>query len=361
MWNLRLVCVIAAAALFLTSCGMFDFEEREPWRAQMEARCLASKLVVPSAFITPMKAIDGPRTCGVDHPFHVNGLHQGNIAVEPRARLGCPMIPALERWMMETVQPAAMANFGSQVIQIKNMASYGCRSRNNQRGAPLSEHSFANALDIGAFRLADGREVMVKSGWKGAPEEQMFLRQVLAGACKVFTTVLGPGSDAFHYDHFHLDLRLHDAYGRRRICKPVPSPDLPPAGTPFPGGPSVPTAHIAPPQQGYPPPQAPVMTAQPVPAQTYPTAPSAYPVPQAPVPGYHDPMAVPPVAQNPYQPAPYPMQASPLPVPIMSVPQAPPLAYPPAPSAVRGLSATPRAADDPFAPDDDDITGSVRR
>ena len=54
-----------------------------------------------------------------------------------------------------------------------------------------------------AFRFADGREVAVVKGWRGAPEEQEFLREVFAGACNYFTTVLGPGADSFHYDHFH--------------------------------------------------------------------------------------------------------------------------------------------------------------
>ena len=72
-----------------------------------------------------------------------------------------------------------------------------------------------------AFRFADGREVAVVKGWRGAPEEQEFLREVFTGACNYFTTVLGPGADAFHYDHFHLDLARHDPRGERHVCKPV--------------------------------------------------------------------------------------------------------------------------------------------
>jgi hypothetical protein len=309
MRKLRFIWVITVSAGLLSSCGLFDFEEREPWRAQVEARCLASKTVIPSSFITPMQAIEGPRTCGVDHPFHVTGLNQGSIQMAPRARLGCPMVPALEKWMLDTVQPAAIVTFGTQVVEIKNMASYGCRSRNNQSGAPLSEHAFANALDVGAFRLADGREVIVKSGWHGAPEEQLFLRQVLAGACNVFTTVLGPGSDRFHSDHFHLDLRLHDPRGLRHVCKPIPAPDLPPAGTPLPGGPVIPTASLPPNASPAVPPQIPVAANPPPPQQT-----------------------------------PYPV-----------------LAYPPAPLPASGLtplSQTPLSTQDPFALDDD-VTGTI--
>ena len=99
--------------------------------------------------------------------------------------------------------------------------SYSCRPQNNRRGAKLSEHSFGNALDIMAFHLADGREVTVLKGWRGNPREQDFLREVFVGACRYFATVLGPGADMFHYDHFHIDLARHDPRGERTICKPI--------------------------------------------------------------------------------------------------------------------------------------------
>jgi hypothetical protein len=61
----------------------------------------------------------------------------------------------------------------------------------------------------------------VEKGWKGAQEEQEFLREIFVGACQHFTTVLAPGSDIYHYNHFHLDLARHDPRGRRRVCKPL--------------------------------------------------------------------------------------------------------------------------------------------
>jgi hypothetical protein len=65
---------------------------------------------------------------------------------------------------------------------------------------------------------ADGRKVTVKGGWHGLPEEQGFLRDVQAAACEQFTTVLAPGSNAYHYDHIHVDLmRRRDG---RHACNP---------------------------------------------------------------------------------------------------------------------------------------------
>src|SRR6185503_9808705 len=65
---------------------------------------------------------------------------------------------------------------------------------------------------------ADGRRITVKNGWRGAPEEQGFLRDVQAAACDRFTTVLAPGSNAFHADHFHVDLMRRA--GGRKACNP---------------------------------------------------------------------------------------------------------------------------------------------
>jgi len=51
------------------------------------------------------------------------------------------------------------------------------------------------------------------------PEEQGFLRDVQATACQQFTTVLAPGSNAYHYDHIHVDLMRRAS--QRVICQPA--------------------------------------------------------------------------------------------------------------------------------------------
>jgi hypothetical protein len=139
--------------------------------------------------------------------------------ITPAATLACPMVSALDQWLARSVQPAAQRWFGQQVIEIKQISAYSCRGMNGQRGAQISEHAFGNALDVAAFTLADGRRITVKGGWRGEPEEQGFLRDVQAAACQQFSTVLAPGSNVYHYDHIHVDLR------RRRsdngICKPA--------------------------------------------------------------------------------------------------------------------------------------------
>jgi hypothetical protein len=149
-------------------------------------------------------------------------IASGPAAVAPAATLACPLVSALDAWVTNALQPAAQRWFGEPVIEIKQISAYSCRSMNGQRGAPISEHAFGNALDVAAFTLADGRKVTVKDGWHGPPEERGFLHDVHAAACQQFSTVLAPGSNAFHYDHIHVDLARH-ASGRG-ICNPAAIP-----------------------------------------------------------------------------------------------------------------------------------------
>lgn len=139
-------------------------------------------------------------------------------AVTPAATLACPVVSALDRWVAEAIQPAAQRWFGQPVTEIKQISAYSCRGMNGNSRARISEHAFGNAFDVSAFTLADGRVVSVARGWRGAPEEQGFLRDVQAAACGIFNTVLAPGSNRFHYDHIHVDLMRRDS--GRSICEP---------------------------------------------------------------------------------------------------------------------------------------------
>jgi hypothetical protein len=144
----------------------------------------------------------------------------GPAVVSPPATLACPLIASLDSWVSGGIQPAAMRWFGQPVTEIKQISAYSCRPMNGQTGAPISEHAFGNALDIAGFTLADGRKLTVREGWSGLPADRAFLHDVQAAACRLFSTVLAPGSNAFHSDHIHVDLARH--VSGHRICKPAP-------------------------------------------------------------------------------------------------------------------------------------------
>ncbi len=226
----RLVLLLSLIAAALAGCSDFHREERPPWRAQAEAVCLAKGVVQESSVIHAVHEMNGPGICGLTHPFKVTALLEGSVILNATQTLDCPMIAALDRWIREVVQPAATARFGEPVVRINSMGSYSCRGINNMSGANLSEHAFGNAIDIGGFVLASGRELNIMRGFNGADEqERAFLHEAHAGACSYFTTVLGPGYNIFHYNHFHVDLAMHGSTSRgpRRYCKPVPQTSQP--------------------------------------------------------------------------------------------------------------------------------------
>lgn len=216
----------------LSGCSVMEPRaERPAWRNQAENACLARHEVKASQYLRASSEINGPGICGLQHPFKVAALADGTVMLNTDQTLGCPMLPALDAWIAQVVQPVAQARFGQAVIGISSMGSYTCRPIDNQRGNKLSEHSFGNAMDIGGFRLADGREISIVKEWKGGDDQtKAFLREVHAGACQFFTTVLGPGADVFHYNHIHVDLAAHGntSTGPRRYCKPVPQNQLAP-------------------------------------------------------------------------------------------------------------------------------------
>ncbi|MBD1553702.1 extensin family protein [Pseudomonas typographi] len=125
----------------------------------------------------------------------------------------CPLAVGFALFERHTLQPAAQAVFGQPVVAVEHLGSFACRNVYNRPQGRRSEHATANALDITALRLADGRRISVLQGWAAGGAESAFLRQVRDGACQAFNGVLGPDYNAAHRGHFHLDM------GRWAACR----------------------------------------------------------------------------------------------------------------------------------------------
>lgn len=217
-----LMALILSGPILLSACGTTgpDFvATNDPWRPAEERACLASGTVRETRFVHVRSALGGPSVCGAENPFEMSAALNGRVSMKPPAMLRCPMIPQIDRWVADVVDPAARFHFGQPISELSVMASYSCRPMNGISGSRISEHAYANAVDIGGFTLADGRAISVLRGWRGSEREQAFLREVHDGACRNFTTVLGPNYDGFHRNHFHLDLARHGRDGLMRICK----------------------------------------------------------------------------------------------------------------------------------------------
>ncbi len=127
----------------------------------------------------------------------------GDIAIVPETVLNCATAVTIARFAKQ-VNAFAITHFGQELKAIRHDSTYICRGRSD--GTKLSEHAYGNAVDISAFRLADGREIAVRLRDKGEDlAEADFQRAVRKAACGPFTTVLGPGTKADHASHFHFD------------------------------------------------------------------------------------------------------------------------------------------------------------
>jgi len=200
--NLSAGVVIALAA---TACS--DPSSRKYFETQ-GLRTPASACTVDPRSLGQAKAmpdIDEGNGCEVRDRYSVLSL--AGVRFSQAATMNCGLAAPLNTWLDGTVQSSAVDAFGERVVGIDVAASYACRGRNNARGAKMSEHGFGNAIDISAFTLESGRKVSVLTDWNGDRNAKKFLRQVRGKACGEFATVLGPGSDAHHRDHIHLDLQ----------------------------------------------------------------------------------------------------------------------------------------------------------
>lgn len=152
--------------------------------------------------------------CGSVLPLRLTGVR--GVAIRRPATTTCAMADALDRWTLEVVVPEARRFLGAAPEAVLVGTSYQCRTRKRIAGAQLSEHAYANAVDVHGFVFAGRGEVAMKPHRRGSPEA-LFLAAVRRRACDYFTTVLGPGTDATHADHLHLDMRARS--GGYRICQ----------------------------------------------------------------------------------------------------------------------------------------------
>lgn len=132
--------------------------------------------------------------CGIEDPVSVTSID--GVRLSQSATLDCPTAIALNKWVQKGLRPA----FGnSEVVELKVAAHYICRSRNNVRGAKISEHGRGKAIDISGFVLSNGKEISVQGNFNKT------IRKAHKAACGIFKTTLGPGSDGYHEDHLHFD------------------------------------------------------------------------------------------------------------------------------------------------------------
>ncbi len=171
-----------------------------------EARQCLSQLSLTRANFTPLPDQYFGAGCSHLNTVQLAGLHSDHspLAVTNLGPTTCPLANTFAAWARFGADRAARQILGSPLVQIETMGTYNCR--NIAGTSRRSGHATADAIDISAFVLADGRRISLVNHWtNGTPAERQFLRTVHASACKRFGMVLGPDYNTAHRDHFHLE------------------------------------------------------------------------------------------------------------------------------------------------------------
>ena len=179
-----------------------------------EAHQCLSALGLAQASFTPLPDQYFGAGCSTLNTVRLASLRsdEGSLGLTNLGPVTCPLAETFAGWARFGVDRAARQILGSELVRIETMGSYSCR---NVAGTDhLSAHANANAIDVSGFVLADGRRITVLANWMGGTrQEREFLCVIHTSACKRFGTVLGPGYNAAHANHLHLE-RSSSAYCR---------------------------------------------------------------------------------------------------------------------------------------------------
>ena len=164
----------------------------------------------------------GHPACVIDTPVRLTAV---GVAARPGAVvrlpeepiLACRFAERLGHFFGDLAAPLVAGRLAVDLKAVRTGPGYECRNRNRAANGHLSAHALGLAVDVAAFELANGKALPVKAD--GDERGHAAVEAIRTAACGWFTTVLGPGSDAAHTDHMHVDIQIHGSSDRYRICQ----------------------------------------------------------------------------------------------------------------------------------------------
>jgi hypothetical protein len=139
------------------------------------------------------------------------------IRLPDEPTLSCKFVERFGHWLADLVGPLIAGRLSSDAKAVRTGPGFECRNRNRAENGKLSAHAQGLAIDIMSFELANGQTLTVKPS--GDERARATIEALRTAACGWFTTVLGPGSDAAHAEHMHVDILPHGSSDRYRICQ----------------------------------------------------------------------------------------------------------------------------------------------
>ncbi len=178
-------------------------------RPSCDAELAAAHVMVEAASLPPIVRPSGI-TCGAPQVVTYRES-PAKITWSPTVQVTCTLALALARF--ETiVQEEAQRLLDTRVVHIRHFGTFDCREMVAFPGW-VSQHSYANAIDVAEFELENGAKIAVLDHFapkqpEAQTKEAAFLRGIARRAYdeEVFSSVLTPFFDRLHVDHFHLDL-----------------------------------------------------------------------------------------------------------------------------------------------------------
>lgn len=152
---------------------------------------------------TPLPDQEFGGGCSARGALRLNDIGTATTNLGP---MTCPLARNFAAWVRHAVRPAARQVWGKDVVRVETFGTYSCRNIYGGRSGRLSQHAHANAIDVSAFVLDDGRRITLLDGWEGDDRSREFLRLIRTSACRRFPTVLSPDYNAAHANHFHFDM-----------------------------------------------------------------------------------------------------------------------------------------------------------
>ena len=166
------------------------------------------------------KPLIGKGLCGSDPVYEISAIQTiaGKITFTQSVPLNCQMLEGLALWG-EGIQKDAQKHLSTNLAEVNVISTYACRNRYNDPNQRISQHAFANAIDISGFKMKSGESISLLKTWDEDNNQSAFLKAVHKTACNIFSTVLGPESNAAHKDHFHFDMGRGGINASYKYCR----------------------------------------------------------------------------------------------------------------------------------------------
>ena len=140
-----------------------------------------------------------------------------SIRLPEEPTLSCQFGEQFGHWLRDLVAPLIAGELAVELKSVHTGPGYECRNRNRAETGKISAHASGLAVDVASFELANGETLPIKPN--GDEHLRGTVDAIRVAACGWFTTVLGPGSDAAHAEHLHVDILQHGSSDRYRICQ----------------------------------------------------------------------------------------------------------------------------------------------